>query len=361
MTSIWNKNTHATNADFDACCRLLRHGSKSFHLASKLLPQRVRKPASALYAFCRQADDAIDLGEGGQAALALLAVRLDRVYGSRPADDPVERALSDVVSDFAIPRELLDALIEGLAWDDMGRRYHDIAELRAYSARVASTVGVISTLIMGIRKPETLARAADLGVAMQLTNIARDVGEDARAGRLYLPTSWMRHAGICPEAWLCDPVFDDRLGSVVDRLLQHAEELYQRSIPGIAHLPRDCRTGIHAARLIYAEIGKEVERHGFDSFNRRAIVSTGRKLRLLASAFKASIVVGRTHHMSPLDLPPLPETRFLVDAVTSNTADLALDATTPDLAWWAFHQRLAWTIELFTRLALEERLQRSRH
>ena len=104
--------------------------------------------------------------------------------------------LSDVVSDFAIPRELLDALIEGLAWDDMGRRYHDIAELRAYSARVASTVGVISTLIMGIRTSETLARAADLGVAMQLTNIARDVGEDARAGRLYLPTSRMHYAGL---------------------------------------------------------------------------------------------------------------------------------------------------------------------
>ena len=156
-------------------------------------------------------------------------------------------------------------------------------------------------------------------------------------------------------------MFDDRLGSVVDRLLQHAEELYQRSMPGIAHLPRDCRTGIYAARLIYAEIGKEIERHGFDSFNRRAIVSSGRTVLLLASAFKASMMAGRACRMSSLDLPPLSETRFLVDAVTSNAAGLAAGTTTPDLAWWAFHQRLAWTIELFTRLALEERLQRSRH
>ena len=355
------EKVHATEADFVACCRLLRQGSKSFHLASKLLPERARKPASALYAFCRLADDAIDLGEGGQVALDALSARLDRVYASAPADDPVERTLSDTVSEFGIPREILDALIEGLAWDEAGRRYQDIGELHAYSARVASTVGVITTLIMGVRAPDVLARAADLGVAMQLTNIARDVGEDARAGRLYLPMSWMRYAGLCPEEWLSNPVFNDRLGSVVERLLQHADALYQRSMPGIRHLPRDCRTGIHAARLIYAEIGSEVAQRGFDSVTQRAVVSSGRKLWLLVSAFKASMLTGQPSSTLQASLPPLDETRFLIDAITPATSGLAAGARAPNFAWWSFRQRVAWTIELFTRLAMEERLQRSRH
>ena len=355
------ENAHATEADFDACCRLLHQGSKSFHLASKLLPQRARKPASALYAFCRLADDAIDLGEGGQGALDALSARLDRIYLSEPADDAVERALSDTVAGFDIPRELLDALIEGLAWDEQGRRYQDIAELHAYSARVASTVGVITTLIMGVRAPDVLARAADLGVAMQMTNIARDVGEDARAGRLYLPMSWMRDAGLCPEEWLAQPVFDDRLGGVVERLLQQAGELYQRSMSGIGGLPRDCRTGIHAARLIYAEIGEEVARRGFDSVNSRAVVSPSRKLRLLASAFKTSMLTGQPTSATEASLPPLDETRFLIDAVTPDPSGLAVGVAAPNFAWWAVRERLAWTIELFARLAIEERMQRSRH
>jgi 15-cis-phytoene synthase len=101
-----------------------------------------------------------------------------------------------------LPRELPAALLEGFAWDAAGRYYETIDELHDYCARVAGSVGAMMALIMGVKNKQVLARACELGNAMQLTNIARDVGEDARNGRLYLPRSWMREAGIDPQAWL---------------------------------------------------------------------------------------------------------------------------------------------------------------
>ncbi len=116
------------------------------------------------------------------------------------ATQPWTRAFAAVVSCHEIPRALPDALVEGLAWDVAGRSYDTLAELEAYAARVAGAVGVMMALVMGTRDAGALARAADLGVAMQLTNIARDVGEDASMGRIYLPRQWLREAGIEPES-----------------------------------------------------------------------------------------------------------------------------------------------------------------
>src|SRR6202012_4095934 len=110
------------------------------------------------------------------------------------------------------------------------------------------------------RSPEIVERACDLGVAMQLTNIARDVGEDARAGRLYLPLQWLRDAEIDPELWLANPTFTPEIAAIVQRLLDIADALYDRATFGIAHLPLSCRPGIYAARALYAEIGRELER-----------------------------------------------------------------------------------------------------
>lgn len=295
--------------DLAACRNLLRHGSKSFFAASLLLPRQVREPATALYAFCRVADDAVDLSPDAAGAIAVLSQRLNAIYAGEPGDDPVDRALTAVVEGFGLPRAHLDALLDGFVWDATGRRYETIGEVRAYAARVAGAVGVMMTLLMGERAPATLARACDLGVAMQLTNIARDVGEDARNGRLYLPEAWMREAGLNPDQWLREPRHDSRLASVIERLLAEASRLYGRSRDGIALLPRDCRPAIHAARLIYSEIGVDVARNGHDSVSRRAVIPTGRKLRLIAEALvQGSGVSGQPHRM-------LEEVRFLVDAV----------------------------------------------
>jgi len=297
-------------ADVAACKDLLRRGSKSFAAASLLLPPRVRDPAAAVYAFCRVADDAVDEGGGdGLAAVAVLRQRLARACAGRPDDGPVDRALARVVEQHAVPRVFLEALLEGFAWDVEGRRYETVSELNAYAARVAGAVGAVMAALMGARSAEALARACDLGVAMQLTNVARDVGEDAGRGRLYLPAAWLREEGIDPAAWLERPAFDARLGRVVARLLAAADGLYARADAGIAMLPRDCRAAIRAARLIYADIGRVVAERGFDSVSGRAVVPARRKLWLLLRALLAP-----TPAAEGGDAPPLAETRFLVEA-----------------------------------------------
>lgn len=345
MPTPWPDAAALPAYDLAACRRLMRGGSKTFFAASLLLPARVRAPASALYAFCRLADDEIDLGDNAAAAMHGLQQRLDAVYAGRPRAIDVDRALACVVHHHRIPRELLDALLEGFLWDAAGRRYETLADLHAYGARVAGTVGAMMALVMGSRDEAALARACDLGVAMQLTNIARDVGEDARNGRLYLPRRWLAEAGIDADAWLAAPRFSAAIAGVVARLLAAADALYQRSEHGIARLPRDCRPAIHAARLVYAEIGREVERRGHDSVTQRAVVPRARKLALLARAGTAAFV-------APADgttpLPVLPAVRFLVDAAVETPPPAVRSGR-------SFDERVGWMIELTERRATQRR------
>jgi phytoene synthase len=327
-----------------ACRAMLAGGSKSFRAASLLLPRRVAEPAAALYAFCRVADDEIDEGEGGPAPLARLMARLDAIYAGTPQDFAADRAFASVVAFHAIPRALPAALLEGFAWDAEGRRYADLAALEDYAARVAATVGAMMTLLMGVRDPTAIARACDLGVAMQLTNIARDVGADARMGRIYLPLGWLQAEGIDPEAFLADPRFTPALGRVVARLLRAADQHYQRAEGGIPLLPRDCRAGIGAARRVYAEIGRAVERQGLDSVSRRAVVPGSRKAWLMAQSVSA--IATRAARRTA---PPLPATAFLVEAVAATPSLRARNAI-PE----ALPERIAWAIGVFDRLASEE-------
>jgi phytoene synthase len=300
-------------ADLAACAALLRQGSKSFHAAARLLPRRIRPAVVSTYAFCRVADDAIDHADSPAAGLAALRRRLDRLYAAAPDDHPVDRAFAAVVHRFRIPRAVPEALLEGFLWDVEGRRYRTLGELRAYAARVAAAVGVLVTLIMGERRPPVLARACDLGVAMQLTNVARDVGEDARHGRLYLPLDWLREADIDPEAFLQAPTFGPALGGLVERLLVEADGLYDRAATGIPLLPADCRPAIRAARLIYADIGRVLRHAGHDSVSHRAFTTRRRKLWLLLRS-RWSRTARRVERVGA-GLPPLPETAFLVRAV----------------------------------------------
>ena len=341
-------------SDMAACRTLLRGGSRTFHAASLVLPRKVADPAIALYAFCRLADDEVDLGCNRGVAVERLKERLDRAYRGHPANFPADRAFADVVARFSIPRELPEALLEGLAWDTAGRRYESLPELYAYAARVAGAVGAMMTLVMGQRAPEIVARASDLGVAMQLTNIARDIGEDARAGRLYLPLSWLRDAGIEPEAWLAKPVFGSDIAAIVQRLLDAADALYGRATLGIEHLPRTCRPGIYAARALYAEIGRELERRGLDSISQRAVVSARRKLAVLGR----TLALLQTEWLPARKLAPavqIDETRFLVEAV----AAMPLRDVVRTAKVRVIEDRVAWVIDLFTRLERRDQLLRS--
>jgi phytoene synthase len=346
---------HDTNHDKDIaeCRQLLRGGSRSFYAASLVLPRGMRRSATALYAFCRLADDAIDSGEDTAQELRLLSARLNRIYSSRPDDHPADRAFAAIVVEFGIPRSLPLALLDGFQWDSAGRRYESLEELCDYAARVAGSVGVMMTLLMLQREPQVLARASDLGVAMQLTNIARDVGEDARAGRLYLPLRWLREAGIDPEQFLRAPAHSPALAGVVQRLLAVAQALYDRSTLGIAHLPGRCRFGINAARMLYCEIGNEVARRNFDPITQRAVVPAATKLRVLIGAAVATFAVPQV-----LQTAALPETQFLIDAVRASRAvpepDVAADFAPP---WWRVRARMLRLIDLFERLERREQVR----
>jgi phytoene synthase len=291
---------------------LIRQGSKSFYAASLLLPHRIRTPAYALYAFCRVSDDAVDAVDAPRDAVDRLRERLDLAYAEKPKNIPADRAFAEMVQRYQMPRALPEALLEGLEWDSDGWAPKTLSDTYAYSARVAAAVGAMMTVLMGAREADTLARACDLGVAMQLTNIARDVGEDARNGRTYLPRDWLEEAGVDVDAFLANPVFDARIAACVERLLETADMLYDRAVGGIAGLPADCRPAIHAARLIYREIGHKVAANGYNSVDQRAVVSKHRKLVLLGTACNAAMW---TPHTEPA--AALPETAFLVDAVPS--------------------------------------------
>lgn len=296
--------------DMRICRDMLRAGSHSFYAASLLIPGEYRSPMTALYAFCRDADDAIDQNPDPHGGLDELHRRLSAIYADRPWDKAVDRAFADVVQRASIPYELPAALLEGFAWDVAGRHYRSVSDVYAYSARVAGTVGMMMALIMGARERSVLSRACDLGVAMQLTNICRDVGEDARLGRLYLPADLLVRHSIDGEEWLKKPVLNEGISEVIQILLEVADRLYMQSEWGIAQLPARCRPGIFAARSIYAEIGSELERRGFDAINQRAYVDARRKLRLLATSMRKA-VSDRPHDRAPM----LEETRFLLDAV----------------------------------------------
>ncbi|MHA7887463.1 MULTISPECIES: 15-cis-phytoene synthase [Roseicyclus] len=301
-------------ADRDWCREAIREGSYSFHAASKLLPADIRDAALALYAFCRVADDEVDFGDNKPAAVLALRDRLDLAYSGRPRNAPADRAFAALIEDYDMPRALPEALLEGLAWDGMERRYASLSDVRAYSARVAAAVGAMMCVLMRVRDPNALARACDLGVAMQLTNIARDVGEDARAGRLYLPTDWLEEAGIDLDAFFANPRPSPALRRIVKRLLAEANRLYFRSEAGIKGLPLAARPGIFAARHCYDAIGRQLARNGHDSVTCRAFTTRRQKLGLLGWSILRAGSVTVFPQSAVIYAKPLPEVAFLVEA-----------------------------------------------
>ena len=327
-------------AELESCAAMLRQGSRTFHAASKLLPARVRAPAIALYAFCRQADDAVDVA-GSAEALAALHRRLERAAAGAPDDGPVDRAFAWALSTYSVPVELPTALLEGFGWDLEGRRCATLSDLRAYAARVAGSVGAMMAVLMGTRDPVTLACACELGIAMQLTNVARDVGEDARMGRCYLPLAWMREEGVDADAWLAAPALTPAIARLTGRVLDAADRHYAAAAPGIARLPLDCRAGISVAARLYAEIGEEVRRAGLDSVTRRAVVSASRKAALVSLAAFGSV---RVPAAAADDVTPSPEATYLVSAARQ----------APPPAPRGLEARVSWLVDLFERLERRE-------
>ncbi len=342
MLEPYDKNA-AHLRDFDECVALMRGGSKTFFAASKLLPKRVRQASIALYAFCRVADDLVDHSTHPRASLEQLQHRLDLIYDQNPMDVIEDHALSHVVHQFKLPRALLDALMEGFAWDTETRLYPTLESVHDYGARVAGSVGAMMSWIMGARNAHTLARACELGVAMQLTNIARDVGEDARNGRLYLPLEWLHQEGIDHVQWLQNPVLTPGIQAVVGRLLDEADRLYQRSSVGVADLAPEFRAAIFSARLIYAEIGQVLRANQLDSIQQRSVVPLSRKLWLLCQAkLQAPWIV-----TPKVAEPALPAIAYLVQACKEQCARYGLKHE--GFPNRGFPERVEWVLELIER------------
>ncbi len=299
--------------DVAALREIIRTGSLSFYMASQLLPAAVRDGAFAIYAFCRMSDDLIDCDRSGPDGLAVLHQRLDAAYAGAPWESVIDRCFAATLRSAGIPRAYPEALLEGFAWDIEGRRHATLADVRAYAARVAGSVGAMMAVLMGARTPLAIARASDLGTAMQLTNIARDVGEDAREGRLYLPEDRLRDDGLSPGNWLADPVPHPAIDRAVALLLAEADRLYARGLSGLACLPLRCRPAILAAGSIYREIGSLIASNAVDPVTRRAVVPGARKLQLAAAALPGGLLP-----RSADPAPALPENQFLVGALPAD-------------------------------------------
>jgi phytoene synthase len=233
----------------------------------------------ALYAFCRMSDDIVD--RPGDDAEQRLAEWKLKTFSAQPNDDdPVALAWADTRQQYAIPPRYAEQLIEGVGRDLVQNRYQTFEELAAYAYGVASTVGLMSMHIVGYSGPQAVPYAIKLGVALQLTNILRDVAEDWRVNRVYLPAGEMAEYGLS-EADLAVGEVSERWRDFMRFQIQRNRRLYAEAWPGIAMLHKDGRLAVAAAAGFYQEILSDIEAHNYDVFNRRAHLSGTAKLRMI--------------------------------------------------------------------------------
>jgi phytoene synthase len=276
---------------------MIRKGSRSFALASRLFDTATRDHAWMLYAWCRHCDDEIDGQELGMmptapvtgrpagdraARLAHLRTQTLRALAGEPVSEPAFQAFQRVAREHAIPERHALELLAGFEMDVTDYRYHTFDETLLYCYRVAGVVGVMMALIMGARDPRVLQRAADLGIGFQLTNISRDVLDDARNGRCYLPAEWLAQAGI-PPGRLADPACRQALAGVTARLLQEADRYYQSAATGLQSLSFRSGWAVATALGVYRDIGRIVRERGARAWDTRAVVGMPRKLLYLGS------------------------------------------------------------------------------
>ncbi len=269
------------------CAAITAEHSRSFHLASGLLPADKRRAARALYAFCRTSDDLVDC-PGGDVEARLSQWRQRVALAEPPADDWVALAWADTCSRYHIPHRYAEQLIDGVARDLEQTRYDTFDELAGYAYGVASTVGLMSMHIIGFASPAAIPYAIKLGVALQVTNILRDVGQDWQMGRVYLPQRELA-AFELSEADIAAGQVDARWRAFMQFQIERNRRLYVEAGPGIALLNRDGRFAIAAAAGLYRAILDDIEQHDYDVFHYRAHVSGWEKLRLLPGLWWGSV------------------------------------------------------------------------
>ncbi len=286
----------ASPADaYEICRQITAEYSKTFYLGTMLMTPEKRRAIWAIYVWCRRTDELVDGPQADQTTEATLdhwEEHLSSIFQGQPIDD-VDVALVDTLKHFPLDIQPFKDMIEGQRMDLYRSRYHTFEELELYCYRVAGTVGLMSTTVMGIDPQQNTApwrrhlppcipdkEAISLGIANQLTNILRDVGEDARRGRIYLPLEDLALFDYT-EADLMNGVIDDRWRSLMKFEIQRARKFYQEAEKGISQLSSDARWPVWAAQVLYSKILNVIERNGYDVFNKRAYVPTLEKLMCL--------------------------------------------------------------------------------
>ncbi len=304
------------NAGVSESQAVLAHHSKSFALAARLLPAECRNDVAVVYAWCRLCDDAVDRAPPSEqrAALEVLRAQLDAVYLGVPQTDAVLAAFQHVVNSRQIPKLYPLELLAGMEMDATGARYEELDDLLLYCHRVAGIVGLMMCHVMGLQDPAARRNAAHLGIAMQLTNICRDVAEDWGLGRLYLPRALLLSAGATegiPGTPLRGSAPDPRSRPVFARavreLLELADGFYRSGDRGLPSLSFGCAVSVRAARLVYSAIGARLAKQGYDALAGRAYTSKWLKLWLVLRALATEVVLAPhrlRHRFEPVPLPP---------------------------------------------------------
>jgi 15-cis-phytoene synthase len=269
---------------YERCREIARAEARNFYYGFVLLPAPRRSGIYACYAFSRRCDDSVD-GEGPLdeklVALGQRREELDRCYaGEPPPDDPVLVALTDAVQRFGIPRRHLDDLLEGVEWDLTVDRYADFPSLKRYCDRVAGAVGLVSLHVFGFEDPVAPEHANDLGVALQLVNIMRDVGEDAALGRIYLPADERAAHGVSEGEILRGEVTPG-FRALMREQGARARVYFERGERLLPLLDRRARMCVSMLSGLYREILVAIEDRDYDVFARRVALSTPRKLALM--------------------------------------------------------------------------------
>ncbi|MEM7748400.1 MAG: phytoene/squalene synthase family protein [Pseudomonadota bacterium] len=292
----------------------IEKGSKSFAVAAKLFAPETRASAFMLYAWCRHCDDVIDgqtLGFNnaainnptGDSALALVKDLEDKTRAacSGYADEPVFQALSRVCAKHDIPSKYPLDLIAGFQMDAEARTYQTIDDTLLYCYHVAGVVGVMMAMVMGVKDRVVLDRACDLGLAFQLTNIARDIVSDHEVDRVYLPEDWLASAGL-NRANMADVTHRGQLSKVANRLLDTAEPYYRSAMLGLPHLPLRSAWAVAVALKVYRAIGLKVRERGAAAWDQRAGTSKLSKLGGVASGLGVTLA-SRTKRSDHLTSP----------------------------------------------------------
>ncbi len=281
------------SAAYQHCAEITRVHSRTFTLASALLPPTKRQAVRALYAFCRISDDLVDEDDGtsSEERLERLEVWQRRTLADLPpAHEPVAIAWADARARYGIPLGYAEQLICGVARDLCQSRYRTFDDLAAYAYGVASTVGLMAMHVVGFSGDEAIPYAVKLGVALQLTNILRDVGQDWQSGRFYLPQDELA-AFHLTEADVAAGRVDGRWRQFMRFQIERTRRLYDEATPGIALLNADGRFAIAAAADLYRAVLDDIEAHDYDVFSRRAHVGAVGKLRRLPAIWWKSRTV----------------------------------------------------------------------